>query len=195
MAAAGYPNGFEVASHLDQPSGPQGPTAKFALVADNMTADIGIKVKIDYVDYATQYIPLYRDGKGQYEGWSWHSISGASALTLTPIRALAAEFWPQGGVAFHGFSTSGKNDQSGDPQLTALIEKARLEQDAEKARGLAHDIQRYLAKANWGMRQAGGAARFTMAWPALGNYRVWRGGHRPYYSLWIDETKPPFRSS
>jgi len=160
-----------------------------------MTQDIGIKVTIDYVDYATVYIPKYRDGNGQYEGWSWHSTSGASALTLSPVRALAAEFWPKGGVAFHGFSASGKNDQAGDPPLTAMIEKARLEPDTEKQRALVFDIQRYLAKANWGMRQSGGAARFTMAWPALGNYRVWRGGHRPYYQLWVDDTKLPFKKT
>jgi ABC-type transport system substrate-binding protein len=195
MAAAGYPNGLDLVSHLDGPSGPQGATTKFALVAENMASEAGFRVKVDYVDYNSQYIPLYRDGQGQYEGISWHSTSGASALTLTPIRALAAEFWPQGGVAYHGFSTSGKNDKSGDPQLNALIEKARLEQDRAKAIGIVHDIQRYLAKANWGMRQAGGAARFTVAWPALGNYQVWRGGHWPYYRYWLDDTKPPFKSA
>src|SRR5262249_16416206 len=92
LAAAGYANGFSISSHLDMPTGPQGPTARFAAVADNMTQDIGIKVTTDYVDYATVYIPKYRDGNGQYEGWSWHSTSGASALTLSPVRALAAEF-------------------------------------------------------------------------------------------------------
>ena len=192
LAAAGYPNGFNTVSHMNLAGQPYGPAVKFVTPLDNMVADAGINVQNDQVDYVTKYIPLYRDGNGQYEGWSWPSISGSAPNTLTPIRDLVAEWWPQGGVAFRGLSASGKNDQSGDPQLNALIEKARLEPDAERQHALVFDAQRYLAKAMWGLREPGGAGRFTLAWPALGNYRVWRGGHWPYYRLWVDQTKPPF---
>jgi hypothetical protein len=113
---------------------------------------------------------------------------------LSPVRQIAAQFWPKGGVVFRGFSASGKNDQSGDPALSSLIEKARLEPDVEKQRGLVFDIQRYLGKAMWGLLQPGGAARLTMAWPALGNYRVWRGTQWPYYRLWVDDSRPPFKT-
>jgi peptide/nickel transport system substrate-binding protein len=195
LAAAGYQNGFTTTSNLAEPSGPQGPTAKFALVSDNMAADVGITVKTNYVDYNTQYIPIYRDGNGQYEGWSYPSLSGSSISSLHPIRSMAAQYWPKGGVAFKGFSTSGRNDQSGDPALTAMIEKARLEPDTERRRALVFDLQRYLAKAMWGLASAGDAAKFVMAWPALGNFRVWRGGHRPHYRIWLDESKPPFTNT
>ena len=33
------------------------------------------------------------------------------------------------------------------------------------------------------------------AWPALGNYRVWRGGQEEYYRIWLDDTKPPFKKA
>jgi len=192
LAAAGYPSGFSTQSHMNLASQPYGPAVKFVTPLDNMTADVGIKAENDQVDYVTKYIPVYRDGNGQYEGWSWPSISGSGPNTLTSARLLAAEWWPQGGVAFRGFSASGKNDQSGDPALNTIIEKARLEPDVEKQHTLVNEAQRYMAKAMWGIREPGGAARFTMAWPALGNYRVWRGGHWPYYRLWLDQTKPPF---
>src|SRR5262249_48456525 len=85
MAAAGYANGFTIQSHLNQPDQAQGATARFATVEDAMTADIGINAKTDYVDYATQYIPYYRDGNGQYEGWAYPSLSGAGINTLSPV--------------------------------------------------------------------------------------------------------------
>jgi peptide/nickel transport system substrate-binding protein len=194
LAAAGYPNGFSSISHSPQ-SGPYGANAPRNLVEDNMTADIGITYKIDDPDYATDYIPNYRDGHGQYEGWAWHSLSGANPDTLSPVRSLASQFWPKGGAGFHGFSTSSKNDQAGDPSLSALIEKARLELDTEKLRALVFDIQRYLGKAMWALQHSGAATGFTVAWPALGNFRVWQGGQRPLYGLWLDETKPPFKGT
>lgn len=193
MAAAGYANGFDVQTHLSQPNQPQGSTAKFAIILDNMAAEVGMRAKVDYVDYNTQYIPLYRDGNGQYEGLSYPSLSGSGINTLTPIRALAAQYWPKGGVAFKGFSASGKNDQSGDPALSAMIEKARVEQDTEKRRALVFDIQRHLGKAIWGLCQPGGAQRFVMAWPAVRNYQVWRGGHWPSYRVWLDDTQAPLK--
>ena len=39
------------------------------------------------------------------------------------------------------------------------------------------------------------ATGFTMAWPALGNYRVYRGFQVwDQFRLFLDETKPPFKS-
>ena len=38
------------------------------------------------------------------------------------------------------------------------------------------------------------ATAFTMAWPCIGNFRVWEGG-RPHERLWIDDTKPPLKKA
>ena len=121
-------------------------------------------------------------------------------LIVTANREAASEIVrrtvleSKGGAAFHGFSTTGKNDQAGDPQVDSLIEKARIEPDIEKRKGLIFDLQRYLAKAVYGLASPGGATGFQVAWPAVGNYLVWRGA-RNHFRLWVDDTKPPFRSS
>jgi ABC-type transport system substrate-binding protein len=158
-----------------------------------MIREVGITSKVRSIDYGSEYIPLYRDGRGQFEGWAYKSTAGG-----TPggdaVGAIANEWWSKGGVTFHGFSNTGRNDQSGDPQIDALIEKARVEQDREKRRVMVFDIQRNLAKSMYAMPLPGVATGFTMAWPCLGNFRVYQGG-RLNYGLWVDETKPPFKSA
>jgi peptide/nickel transport system substrate-binding protein len=194
LAAGGYPNGFDTTSHYPI-SGTGSAVARLADVSDGMAREIGVRTKTENTDYATVYIPQYRDGQGQYEGWSYHSMSGASINSLSPVRSLAAMFWSKSGTTFSGFSTSGKNDLAGDPQLDGLIEKARLEPDNDRRLALVFDIQRYLGKSMWGLLQAGGATGFTMAWPALSNYGVYQAtagwGH---YRWWLDDTKAPFKS-
>jgi peptide/nickel transport system substrate-binding protein len=195
LAAAGYPNGFDTTSHYPI-SGTGSAVARLADVSDGMVREVGIRTKTENTDYATVYIPQYRDGQGQYEGWSYHSMSGASINSLSAVRSLAAMFWSKSGTTFSGFSTSGKNDKSGDPQLNLMIEKARIEPDVERQKSLVFDIQRYLAKTMWGLLQAGGATGFTMAWPALSNYAVYQAtagwGH---YRWWLDDTKSPFKAT
>jgi ABC-type transport system substrate-binding protein len=198
LAAAGYPNGLEVASHYI--TGPERDQKRFVEPVDGMTADGGIRVKVTPVDYAKEYIPLYRDGQGQYEGWAYHTVGGGVPTSISPVSALAAAYWSKSGSTFKGFSTSGNNDKAGDPQLDALIEKTRLERDTEKRRLLMFDLQRQLGKSMYGMILPGGGTGFTMAWPALGNFRVYRsvsqsGTVWSQYREWIDESKPPFKSA
>ena len=59
------------------------------------------------------------------------------------------------------------------------------------AKALVNDIQRSLAKGMYGILPPGVATSFTIAWPALGNFRVFQGG-RLNYRLWVDQTKAPF---
>ena len=119
-----------------------------------------------------------------------------SATGNSAIGALAIEYWSKGGPAFKGMSLKGNNDQSGDPQVDAMIEKARLELDPEKGRALLHDIQRYMGKAMWGLTMPGVTTEFSMAWPALANYRVWStSSTSPYYRLWLDDAKPPVKKT
>jgi ABC-type transport system substrate-binding protein len=191
LAAAGFSDGLDVKSHYV--TGPQLSIGRTAEPLDGFTNDAGFRVTIEPIDYAKDYIPNYRDGQGQYDGWAWHTVSGTTPIRISPVSALAAEYWSNTPVTFKGFSVSGKNDKSGDPQLNSIIAKARLERDAQKRRALVHEGQRYLGKAMYGLIMPGGANGFTMAWPALQNFRVWRGPHAwNAYRLWIDETKPPF---
>ena len=77
-----------------------------------------------------------------------------------------------------------------------MNEKARIERDVEKRRTLVQDLQRYLAKAMYGLILPGGASGFSLAWPALRNYNVYRGASGGaawfHYKEWLDTTKPPF---
>jgi ABC-type transport system substrate-binding protein len=115
---------------------------------------------------------------------------------LDPVSALAAEYWPKGGTTFRGFSTTG-TPKAGDPEVTSMIEKARLEPDAAARTKLVHDLQRYLAKSMYGLNLPGGAPGYTLVWPALRNYQVWRvrqGASAVWnsYRLWVDTSLPPF---
>ena len=194
LAAAGYANGFDTLSNYV--GGPELFADKRTLaVLEGMAAEAGIRTKTNLIDYAKEYIPL-RDSSGQYEGWLYHTVSGAISTGISPVSAIAATYWPKSGATFKGFSASGKNDKSGDPQVNALIEKARVEQDVEKRRAVMFDLQRYLAKAMWGLIFPGVSTGFTMGWPALRNYAVYRGpAVFSNYGLCVDYTKPPFKSA
>jgi peptide/nickel transport system substrate-binding protein len=188
LAAAGYPNGMKdiVSSYIT--TGELADLPKQSSVIEGMLTEAGIATKFTPVDYATTYM-RNRDSKGRYEGILFKS-SGGGAGKDDPVGALASEFWSKGGVTFYGFDAAGKGDQSGDPQVDAMIEKARVERDTEKRRALVFDIQRAIAKGSWGLLPPGVATGFIMAWPALGNFRVYQGA-RLNYRLWVDDTKPP----
>jgi len=157
-----------------------------------MINDIGIKSKVIGLDYQTQYIPKFRDAKGQFEGWAYKSTAGGSG-TFDPVSELSTFWWSKSGTTFHGFSVNGRNDQSGDPQIDGLIEKARVERDTEKRRALVFDIQRSLAKSVFALYPPGSATGFSVAWPSLANFRVYQGG-RLNNHLWVDDTKPPLKT-
>jgi ABC-type transport system substrate-binding protein len=189
LSAAGYPSGFETTSFYI-PGTELGNAPKQAEVMDGMIRELGITPKVHLIDYLKEYAPSYRDGKGQYDGWAYFSTAGG-ASTGEAVGAIANEFWSSSST-FLGFSASGKNDLSGDPQIDGLIEKARVEPDKEKRRSIVYDIQRNLAKPMYVLPMPGAATGFVMAWPALGNFRVYRMS-RNNYQLWVDTTKPPFK--
>ncbi len=201
LSAAGYPNGVNINSHYVT-NGTGSEQARFDMVTDGMYAEAGFHVTVQPADYTTQYIPLYRDGQGQYDGWAYHTTGGSTLRLLSAVSALAAQYWSKGGQYFKGFSTTGRNDKAGDPPLDAMIERARQEPDAEKQRSQVFDIQRYLAKAAWGLYPGAAATSFSMAWPAVRNYRTYQIQGRDiqpnasgYYKMWLDQTKPPFKSA
>src|SRR5207248_7580638 len=124
--------GLDVVSHYV--TGPElGPLPKHAQVLDGFAKELGIRTTVESIDYLKEYAPRYREGRGQFEGWAY---AGGGAGAVDAIHSLSNEYWSKAGVTFKGFSTSNQNDQAGDPQLDALIEKARVEQDTEKRRSL-----------------------------------------------------------
>ena len=62
--------------------------------------------------------------------------------------------------------------------------------------GIDQDLQRYLAAKQYNVTKPGAASTFTLAWPALGNFNVYKGDRRgDNYYWWIDETQPPFKKA
>ena len=194
MSAAGYPNGIQNVASNHITTNQLGQLPKQAEVLDGMASEIGVTSKVNAIDYAKDYTPNYRDGHGQFEGWAYVTTAGGTGVG--PVGTLANMYWSKGGAAFQGFSTSGQNDQSGDPKVNEMIVKARAELDTEKRRTLVHELQRYLASKIYSLMVPGVATGFTFGWPAVGNYRVYRGFQVwEQYRLFMDETKAPFKSS
>ncbi len=199
LAAAGYASGLDVMSNRITTNAITD-LARSAEALEGMAQDAGFKIKINAIDYASEYIPKVRDANGQYQGVGFHTVTGTTPWRLHPISALAAEYWSKAGATFKGFSTTGKNDKAGDPAVDAIIEKARLEKDAAKQKGYAQDLQRMLGKSLYGLINPGTSTDFAMAWPALRNFQVYRVDPKgtsawTHYSVWLDQTKPPFTSA
>jgi peptide/nickel transport system substrate-binding protein len=193
LSAAGYPNGFDIISHQLTTNERGEEVVKHAEVQNGLMAELGINITVDPIDYAKQYGPLYRDGRGQFEGWAYASASGG-ATGGTSIGLLANEFWSKSGSSYRGFSTSGKNDESGDPEVDSMIAKGRLEMDTEKRRAIVFDLQRYLAEKQYTILAPGAASTFVTVWPCISNFKTYQRVNYTADQVWIDETKPPFKS-
>jgi ABC-type transport system substrate-binding protein len=197
LTAAGFSGGLDVRSNRIT-TGIIADLARHSEAVEGMAGDAGFRVKVNDIDYATQYIPQVRDAQGQYEGVGFHTVTGTTPWRMSPVSALTAEYWSKAGATFKGFSTSGRNDKSGDPAVDSLVEKARLEKDPKERKALVQDLQRHLAKTVYGLINPGTANKFSVAWPALRNFQVYRHiGQSAWkdYSVWIDETKPPFTNA
>ena len=53
-----------------------------------------------------------------------------------------------------------------------------------------HELQRYLAKPWYAASMPGMGTAFTVAWPVVGNFRVYQQA-RANYQWWVDDTKAP----
>jgi ABC-type transport system substrate-binding protein len=195
LSAAGFGSGLSVKSNRITTNA-IGDLYKHAEALEGMAQDAGFKITLVPVDYGTDYIPKIRDANGQYEGIAFHSVTGTTPWRLHPISALTAEYWSKAGATFKGFSTTGKNDKAGDPQVDSIIEKARLEKDVSKQKAYAQDLQKYLASKLYGLIAPGTATTFGLSWPAVRNMQTYRVPPGPaamtHYGVWLDDTKAPF---
>jgi peptide/nickel transport system substrate-binding protein len=190
LAAAGYANGVEIQSHVVS-SGLGVDFAKLVEILEGFAAEAGFKLTPNLIDYNTDYVPNYRDSSGRFSGISYRSL-GAS-----PVTAAVGELldYRTGAFRWYGFDVNGRGDFSGDPHVDREVDKALAEFDFEKRRGIVHEMQRYLAQRQYGLRHPGGASGFDLAWPALQNFNVFRGGGQELRvratTWWLDPTKPP----
>jgi peptide/nickel transport system substrate-binding protein len=194
LAAAGYPNGVEVSSSYIGGTQLGADFQRQCQVTDEFAKEAGIKVKTNIIDYTSQYLTQYRDANGKYDGWLYRA-GGSSATDATAYFSVLFHS-KYGGPGFLGFDAAGKGDYSGDPVLEGILNKARVEMDAEKRRTMVHDMQRHLAKATYAIpHEPGDATIFYLTWPALQNFQVFQGDRRgataAVHSWWIDDTQAP----
>ncbi|HLF77979.1 MAG TPA: ABC transporter substrate-binding protein [Dehalococcoidia bacterium] len=192
LAAAGYASGLEVQSNYISGTQLGVDYQKQIQVLEDMAREVGFKPTAKLIDYATEY-PKMRDGRGKFDGWGYVSSPppGNDAVIIFTYR-----YYSKGGINFLGFDAQGKGDDSGDPSVDSQIEKARGEFDTTKRMAIVHDLQRYLAKAQYCVPQPGTAGGYTLAWPAYSNYQVVQGDKRGInYNVWIDESQAPLKKA
>src|SRR5207248_2609491 len=137
-------------------------------ILDSFANEVGFKTTRNVVEIAIGY-PKYRDAKGQFEGWlAKAGTSGEGPYDAT--ARLAYFFYTKSGINFLGFSTNGRSEGAGDPEVESAIEKAQVEYDSERRKAIVQDLQRYLAKKQYGVFWRGGTSGFSLAWPVVGNY-------------------------
>ena len=192
LSAAGFGSGFDVTFHY--PATPQYNLSTDSEPMIGFLQALGLRVNQRAIqDYTNDYIPNDRDASGAYEGIGIHSVTGGIPSVVHPTAAMVAEHLPAAGVTFHGYDINGQGDKSGDPELIAILSKARLERNEEAQKKLLIEAQRYLGKAMHSMTFPGGATTLWPAWEAVQNYRVWTGQQTfEKYQLWLDQTKAPF---
>jgi ABC-type transport system substrate-binding protein len=192
LAAAGYASGVDVSSNYI--GGPElgSDWQKTIAVTEGFASEVGFRAKANLIDYQKEYGPVIRDGHGRFDGWGYTSSgpSGDDAVTYYSWR------FHKTGQVFLGHDAAGKGDGSGDPLVDGPIEAARREFDTNKRMAIIHDLQRYLAKAQYCVPIPGVADGFAMAWPVVGNYNVWEGDKRgENYSWWIDDSQAPLKKT
>ncbi len=202
LTAAGFPNGIDVESKFINGSQFGLDHQKQVEVLDGWAKDVGFKVTAKPIDYNIEYLPKIVTAQGKFEGWAYRF---GAATSGDPMDYYSWRFWSKAGATSGslGFDLNGKGDQSGDPQVDALIEKGLLETDFEKRKAVIWDLQRYLAKMQYGVTRPGIATGFTLAWPAIGNAQVFQGDSRGAsagapgtpYTWWVDDTKAPIKKA
>jgi ABC-type transport system substrate-binding protein len=158
-------------------------------VVEGMMGEGGFRFRKNVVAYASEFIPRYRDGKGNYEGLSYKR--GPTPPADDAVAYLMFFNYSKGGVAFYGYDAAGKGDNSGDPKIDDLLVKARGEIDNAKRQALVYEVQRYLGGKQYNVRWAGGSNAFDLTWPVVRNYRVFQGVAPAEAWQWLDESQPP----
>ena len=190
LAAAGHAGGVEVVSNhfTSAELGPDYP--RQIDVLENMVSESGFRFVKNIITNREWNSPTFRDAKGQFEGYGFRR--GPAPPASDAVALLDYHFHSRGD-AFLGFDANGRGDHSGDPTLDAQIDRMRGELDDERRKSLSDDVQRYLAQKQYYTRWPGGASGFLLAWPALKNVQVFRGGgfDTPFVTQWLDPSLPP----
>jgi ABC-type transport system substrate-binding protein len=189
LAAAGFPNGVPVISSHFTTNDYGAAFPGHVEVLEGMSREAGFQFTKNIIQYQQEFIPQYRDAKGNYDGISYRL--GPAAPSPDPAARLIYNYY-KGGDGFYGFDAAGRGDFSGDPHVDAELLKARAELDDAKRRTIIHEMQRYLGGKRYALRWPGGANRLLVANSMVKNFNVFRGAGAPltivgYKDYWLDQ--------
>ena len=198
LAAAGYPNGLSVVSNQIGSSDYGANYARFIEVMEAFANEAGFRFEKAIQNYATNWMPEFRDSHGFFEGVAYRLLPSTS----DPGDQLYVVYNKNGSV-YYGSDPDGKGIAStsgpfsGDPTCDDLTNKMKTEFDDGKRKQYAHDLQKYLGKMQYLLLGIGGASGFNLAWPAVANWRVYRdtSGGDTWTTYWVDETKAPLKKA
>lgn len=197
LLSAAYPDGMpEFPSRRIAGRPVFGPThADEVEVLDMMARDVGFKPMAMPIDYTQEYLPQIVTTQGQFDGWAYRWGSSSSP---DPVDFFVWRYWsksgPTSGALGFGGPDGSLGDQSGDPEVDALIERSMAETDSQARVQIIHDLQRMLAKQQYGVSRPGISSEFAAAWPVIANYQVFQNDSRSTsgtYTWWIDKSKAP----
>jgi ABC-type transport system substrate-binding protein len=198
LSAAGHPNGFEYPSaFVNPPTFTANGYNSEAEIRDAFKREIGLKPSPKGLDYNIDYLQKYITQQAKYEG-TLYRLGAVSSPD--PVDYYVWRYWSKAGPTSGAiFTGEGSEASGGDKKVDDYIERAKAESDVKKQTSILHDLQRYLAKMQYCVSRAGLASGFAMAWPAVGNFLVFRGDSRAinnhYYTTWVDETQEPVRKT
>jgi hypothetical protein len=137
------------------------------------------------LNFNTEWNTTFRNNKGKFTGQAFIYDTGEN----DPAADLFSHYHSSGSRFFGPLNPP-------DSTMDGLLEKMRDEFDTKKRQAIAQDVQRYEGGKMYQPRP-GGATSFRITWPALRNKNVWQGDSQGRYlaTLWLDQSKPPFKAS
>jgi ABC-type transport system substrate-binding protein len=148
-------------------------------IMDQFAREIGLNIKATPLDYNLDYLPKYVTQQGKVSGlfYGIGAVSSPDATDYYVWRFYSKSGATSGSLGFGGPDGS-LGDQSGDPEVDSMIDKAKAEFDGRKRNAILGDLQRHLARQAYMVARPGFADTFQLAWPAIENFATFQGDSR-----------------
>jgi ABC-type transport system substrate-binding protein len=182
LSAAGFPRGIETDFHYVVNQYGPAYLRRMEMLHGMYELNGDFKLAIVQHDYATDWVPNYHQGKGQFKGMAY-----ATQTTQADIDGyLYAQYRSGSDKTCWGPS---------DPIMDGLIDQQRREPDEKKRTQIIKDFDRYASKMQFRITAGGEALTYRLNQPWFGNYGVWNaydGGSEAaevYVKTWFDASK------
>jgi ABC-type transport system substrate-binding protein len=204
VSAAGYASGVEFDFFHNAEATYGAAYQQTYEIYQGALAEVGLNAKLNGLPY-NQWQPLYHYGyipakytAGDVKGFNGIGLA-AERTRYSPALSMFGLAHPEGD-AFHGAVPANGVGSAidGDPVLSELLGKLRLESDPDAAISLAHDAQRYLTENMIWVPKSSNSKALRLMWPVLGNAYAFDSSAvgrnlwaENYINWWIDTSKPP----